>query len=100
MKHSGVWLAILILLNLPFQQALWAHRVPDHVLPLGELKIQFEAHTAQRFENTQEIRKLIYHRLVQKELGELLALERVELALATLDDETVDELASQPRSHR
>jgi hypothetical protein len=95
MKCCKVSLAVLILLNLLFQQALVAHPIQRHVVPVGELNSQLISQSAQRVENIQEIQKLLRQDLVQQQLGNLMNLEKVELAVAALDDETLNELATE-----
>jgi hypothetical protein len=97
MNHCRVCLALVILLNLTVQQALMAHPVTNHVVPVAELHSRFNAQSARRIENIQEVQRLLNQPLIQKELGRLVPLERVELALATLDDETLNELAAESR---
>lgn len=97
MKRCRVCLTILILLNLTFQQALMGQPVPNHVVPMGELQNQLAAQSAQRLQDIQEIQELLNHDLVQREVGRVVDLERVELALATLDDESLNQLADESR---
>ena len=97
MKYCKACLTILILLSLSFQQASMAQPVPNHVVPLEELQNQLVTQSAQRMQNIQEVQKLLRHDLVQQQVEKLVDLEKVELALATLDDETLQELAVQSR---
>jgi hypothetical protein len=97
MNYCKVVFTVLILLNVSFQQALMAQPRPGHVIPMEDLKNQLAAQSEERHQNIQEIQKLLRHDLVQKELGRLVDLEKVELALATLDDEKLQELATESR---
>lgn len=97
MKYCKVSITVLILLNVSFQQAVMAQAVPGHVIPGEELQNQLIVQSAQRMEHIQEIQKLLRQNLVQQEVGKLVDLERVELALAALDDETLNQLAVQSR---
>lgn len=97
MKYCKVCLTILILLNLSIQQALMAQSASGHVVPAEDLKNQLATQSEERHQNIQEIQKLLRHDLVQKELGGLVDLEKVELTLATLDDEKLQELAAESR---
>ena len=97
MKYCKVSLTILILLNVSFQQAVMALPIQSHVVPMGELQNQLAAQSAQRLQDIQEIQELLSHDLVQREVGRLVDLERVELALSNLDDETLNELATESR---
>jgi hypothetical protein len=51
----------------------------------------------ERLNNLGEIRRLLHQELVRSELQKLVDLERVEVALTTLDDATLSQLASQSR---
>jgi len=100
MKSCGVCLSLLFLLNFSFQRELMAglgqgHVVQGHVVTSEELQHELAARSAQRLENFEEVQRLLRHDLVQKQLGQLVDLENVELALATLDDETLESLASE-----
>ena len=95
MKYCRVSLPILILLNLSFQQSLQAQPVSGHLVPVEDLQRQLTAQSKQRLQNIEEIQKLLRHELVQQQMGKLLDLEKVELALVTLDDETLQKLATE-----
>jgi hypothetical protein len=97
MKYCKVCLTILILLNLSIQQALMARAAPNHVVPVEELHSRLATLSAQRMQNIQAVQKLLHHDLVQQEVGRLVDLEKVELALAVLDDKTLNELAIQSK---
>lgn len=95
MKHCKVFLTIVMLLNLSLQSSLMAGRAQSHVVSEGELQSELAAQSAQRMENITEVQKFLRHDLVQKQVENLVALEKVELALTTLDDETLELLASE-----
>jgi hypothetical protein len=95
MKYCKVCLTILILLNISFQQAVMAQPIQKHVVPLEKLQNRLISHSAQRMEDIAEVQKLLRHDLVRQQLGKLMELEKVELALATLDDETLERLAGE-----
>jgi hypothetical protein len=86
-----------MLLNFSFQQVLMAQRAPRHVVPPEELQNRLVTQSASRMENMQEIRRLLHHDLVQKEVGNLFDLQRVELALNSLDDTTLALMAERSR---
>ena len=98
MKYCKVCLTILILLNLSIQQALMAQPFSSHVVPMEQLQNQLAEQSGQRLQNIQEIQKLLRHELVQREVGRLVDLGRVEIALSTLDDETLRQLADESRN--
>jgi hypothetical protein len=98
MKYWEVSLTILILLNLSLQQAVMAQPVPSHLVPVEELQNQLAEQSGQRRQNIQEIQKLLRHELVRREVGSLVDLEKVEVALGTLDDETLRQLADDSRN--
>jgi hypothetical protein len=95
MNHFKAYLAVLILLHLIFQQPVMAHPIQRHVVGVGELDSQLINQSAQRVENIQEIQKLLRQNPVQQQLGNLFNLEKVELAVAALDDETLNKLAAE-----
>jgi len=97
MKYCRVSFTILVLLNISFQQAVMAQPIQSHVVPLGELQNQLAEQSGQRLQNIHEIQKLLRRELIQREVGRLVDLERVELALNNLDDETLNELATESR---
>jgi len=74
-----------------------AQPAPNHVVPVEELQNQLISQSAQRLDNIQEVQRLLHHDLVQGQLGKLVDLEKVELALAVLDDKTLNELAIQSK---
>jgi len=97
MKYFNVSLTIVILLNLSFQTSFTAGGFQNHLVTTEELQGQLISQSAQRMENIQEVQKLLRHNFVQRELGRLADLERLELALAVLDDETLRRLANESR---
>ena len=97
MKFCAVHLTILVFLNLSFQQSLLANPAQRHLVSREALHGQLISQSNQRAENIKEIQKLLHNDLVQQEVGSLLNLEKVELALDALDDKTLDELAIKSR---
>ncbi len=97
MKCWSVCLTILILLNLSLPPELMAQQVQSHVVSVEELQHRLSVQSARRSQDIQEIRQLLRHDRVQARLGNLVDLRRVEVALATLDDKTLNQLADESR---
>ena len=93
MRPLKILLGILILLNLNLLQAQEAR----HLVPVEDLHGQLKAQSLQRTENIQEIRALLQHGLVQQRLGGFVDMEKVEVALAAIDEETLELLAEESR---
>lgn len=98
MKYSSICLWITILLNVSLPAELKAQEVRNHVITAEELHQRLVAQSARRSQDIQDIQKLLRHDQVQAKLGNLLDLERIEVALATLDDGTLNDLASKSRN--
>ncbi len=98
MKCCSVCLSILVLLNLSLPRELAAQSTRNHVVSVAELQNHLIAKSAQRSQNIQEIQKLLRHDQVQMHVGNLIDLGQVEVAVATLDDDTLNRLAVQSRN--
>jgi hypothetical protein len=98
MKSRGILLTALILVNLSLPAGLMAQQAQSHVVPLQELQNRLAAQSAQRSQDIQEIQKLLRHDLVQKQMGKLVDLSRVEAALPSVGDEALHQLAIASRS--
>ena len=68
-----------------------------HVVSAGELKNRVDMRAAQRAENIREVQTLLRHDVVQQHLGRVVDLQKVEVALASLDDEALSQIADQSR---
>ena len=90
-------LAILILLNFCLIAQPLAQHPESHLVPLEEVRRDLVRHSSQRTENIQEILEVVRHEEVQKRVGQLGDLEKIEVALASLDEATLEELATQSR---
>jgi hypothetical protein len=97
MKYFTVVFSFLFVMNLSIQQALMAESVSNHVVSPEQLQARLSSQSAQRMENIQEIQKLLNHRLVEQKVGRLVDLQRVKVAVPTLDDETLKWLADESR---
>ena len=62
---------------------------------MGDLQNELTIRSEERLRDIQEICKLLRHEVVQREVGKVVDLEKVELVLVALDDETLHELAIQ-----
>ena len=92
-----VLLTILLLLNFGLVEQLLAQQGPSHLVPLEEIRSELIRHSSRRADYIQEIPAVVNHEDLQKRGGKLADLERIEVALASLDDRTLEELAGQSR---
>lgn len=95
MKAISLFLTGLLVLHpslragpIPEQQAV-------HLVSIGELRDQVSERAAERASNILEVQTLLRHRAVQDRLGHLFDLEKIAVAVPTLDDETLAELARE-----
>lgn len=88
----------LILSSLLAQPELTARPAGGHVVDLQELQSELSEHSARRLQSIQEIKRLLSQGLVQEQVGKLVELDRISVALSTLDDETLLRLADESRS--
>ncbi len=98
MRCFIVCLSFLVLLNLSLPRELVAQSTRDHVVSVADLQNHLMAKSAQRSQNIQEIQTLLRHDQVQMHVGNLIDLGQVEVAVATLDDDTLNRLADQSRN--
>lgn len=75
-----------------------AQQAQSHVVSLEELQHQLMAQSAQRSQDIQEIQKLLRQDMVQKQVGNLVDLSRVDAALASMSDEALHQLAVTSQS--
>ena len=66
-------------------------------MSLQEIQKQVESQSSQRINNIRDIQKLLRHSEVQEQVSGLVDLQKIEVAVACLDNETLDDLASQSR---
>jgi hypothetical protein len=97
MKYFKISFALLILINFVSVQSLSANTPQDHVVSLQEIQKQVETKSSQRANNIRDIQKLLRHSEVQKHVGGLIDLQKIKVAVASLDNETLEDLASQSR---
>jgi len=97
MKYLKISFAFLVLINFVSVQSLLACPPQDHVVSLQEIKKQLESQSSKRINNIQDIQKLLRHSEVQKQVGGLIDLEKIEVAVASLDNMTLEDLASRSR---
>lgn len=97
MQVFRIIMAILLVNCSAFQQVALAQQTTHHVVPTQELQAAVAAKFAQRGQNIREVQKLLRHDVAQKQVGRLVDLERIEKALPTLDDETLNKLATESR---
>ena len=97
MRHFKIGFAFLVLINFILVQILSAYPLQDHVMSLQEIQKQVQSQSSQRINNIQDIQKLLRHSEVQKQVGGLIDLEKIEVAVASLDNMTLEDLASRSR---
>ena len=96
-KCVRVGLAILVVLNFSLQGQLLAQPTQGHVVPLEELTKTVTERWARRAENIRDIQQLLRHDEVHTRVGGLVDLDKIEHAIPTLDDETLERLATESR---
>lgn len=97
MRACSVALAILLVISPAFQQVAQAEQSALHVVSAQELREAFTAKVVQRAQDIREVQTLLRHEMVQKKVGKLLDLTKIDAALPTLDDETLSQLATESR---
>jgi len=97
MDRASVGLTLLFLIISGSSQSLVAKPSQDHLLSLGELRLNMTLDSAQRQANIDQVRKVLRHKLVQEQVGRLVDLEKIEAGIGLLDDEALAQLAEQSR---
>jgi hypothetical protein len=87
------WL-LTLLLAIP-NLALGNDQKLDHVVPVDELRQALSSKAKDRALNIEEVTAFLHHESVRNYVGEVANLEKLEAALATLDDATPSDLAAQ-----
>jgi hypothetical protein len=90
-------MATLLVICPAFQQVALAEQTA-HIVSTEDLRAAVSAQFAQRTSDIQEITNLLHHETIQKRVGKLANLAKIEKKLAHLDDETLRQLAAQ--SHK
>jgi hypothetical protein len=98
MKSWRIFAIALIFVSLLLPTGLMAQQAQSHVVSLEELQHQLMAQSAQRSQDIQEIQKLLRQDMVQKQVGNLVDLSRVDAALASMSDEALHQLAVTSQS--
>lgn len=95
MKAISVLLTVLLV----FSTSLQAGPIPDqktiHLLSIEDLRDQVSVKAAERASNIREVQTLLRHEAVQDRLGHLYDLEKIAVAVPTLDNETLAVLARE-----
>lgn len=86
-----------LVLNFFLHRELMAGIERGHIVAVEELQHRMAAQSAQRLENVKEVQKLLHHELVRQQWARLVDLEKVEVALVSLDDESLRQLADRSR---
>ena len=97
MKYLKIGVAFVLLVNFIPVQSISAYPVQGHVVSIQEVQKQVYSQSTQRISNIQDIQKLLRHTEVQKHFNGLYDLQKIEVALANLDDKTLEDLASRSR---
>jgi hypothetical protein len=98
MKSWRIFAIALIFVSLLLPTGLMAQQAQSHVVSLEELQHQLMAQSAQRSQDIREIQKLLRQDMVQKQVGNLVDLSRVDAALASMSDEALHQLAVTSQS--
>ena len=103
MRSCNVLLAILLITVLSIPRELAAQQQSQspsesHVVSANQLRAHIVARAAVRKANIQEIRTLLGHDEVRREVGALAQLDRIEQAIPSLDDDTLARLAADSRA--
>ena len=88
---------VLVLLSFATPTMVPAQPLEKHVVQPEEWISGLMDGSSEREANIEEVRSMLRQELVQEQLGKLVDLEKVEHRVATLDDETLQELAQQSR---
>ncbi len=95
MKPISLFLSVLLVSHTSLQAGPLSAQKAVHLVSIEELRDQVAAQTAERVSNIREVQTLLRHQGVQDRLGHLFDLEKVAVAVPTLDNETLAELARQ-----
>ena len=86
-------LVLTLFVNLTTQSQLKAGELGNHLVGRQELRLELSVRSVQRTRDLEEIRKLLSHDLVHRSLGNLVDLDEISLALPSLEDEALHQLA-------
>ena len=95
MKPISLFLSVLLVSHTSLQAGPLSAQKTVHLISIEELRDQVAAQAADRATNIREVQTLLRHQGVQDRLGHLFDLEKVAVAVPTLDNETLAELALQ-----
>ena len=95
MKATSLFLTVLLVFSTSLQAGPIPAQKAIHSISIEELKGQISERTAERAANIREVQTLLRHQAVQDRLGHLYDLERIAVAVPTLDDETLARLARE-----
>ena len=95
MKPISLFLSVLLVLHTSLQAVPSPAQKAVHLVSIEELRDQVAAQTAERASHIREVQTLLRQQEVQDRLGHLFDLEKVAVAVPTLDNETLAELALQ-----
>lgn len=87
----------MVLFHFILIRCILAQPYQDHIVSIHEVQNQISSQSFKRIENIRDIQKLLRHSEVQKQLGDLIDLRKIETAVAGLDDKTLEDLARRGR---
>ena len=97
MKPISLFLSVLLVLHTGLHAGSSPSQKAFHLVSIEELRDQVAAQAAERASNIREVQTLLRDQEVQDLVGHLFDLEKVAVAVPTLDNETLAELARQSR---
>ena len=95
MKAVSVFLMVLLFFSTSLQAGPIGDQRAIHPVSIEDLRVEVSEQTAERTSNIREIQTLLRNDRVQDRLGHLFDLEKVAVAVPTLDDETLARLAQE-----
>ena len=95
MKFLSVFLCVLLASSAGIQGSPVPGQESAHLVSIQDLRDQISERTAARTQNIHQVQALLRHQAVQAHMGRLFDLEQIAMAIPTLDDEALDELARE-----
>ena len=97
MKAVSLFVSVALIEHTSLQAAPVSTQKTFHLVSIEELRDQVSAQTVERDSNIREVQTLLRHEAVQDRLGHLYDLEKIAVAVPTLDNETLAELARKSK---
>lgn len=96
MKNLNPIVALVLVFSLCMGPNLFAVQA-DHVVRTDELRAALVEESSRRASDIQAVQDLLSHDVVRSHIGGLVDLDRIEMKISTLDDETLAQLAADSR---